>query len=145
MELRNVELSDVKSVASAILNFNTHKICLLNGEMGSGKTTLIREVCELLGVEDNVASPTFSLVNEYQSPQGPVYHFDFYRLNSLAEALDAGIEDYFYSGHLCLIEWPELVETILPADYLSVDIDSSEKEKRNYKLTIHESDKAHRV
>ena len=145
MELKNVALNDLKSVAQAILEADHHNICLLRGEMGSGKTTLIRQICQLLGVEDNVASPTFALVNEYESNRGPIYHFDFYRLNTIEEALEAGIEEYFYSGHLCLIEWPELIVPILPPDYLNVVIDSSENDTRNYKLTVHESDKAHRV
>lgn len=145
MELKNVALNDLKSVAQAILEADHHNICLLRGEMGSGKTTLIRQICQLLGVEDNVASPTFALVNEYESNRGPIYHFDFYRLNTIEEALEAGIEEYFYSGHLCLIEWPELIVPILPPDYLNVVIDSSENDTRNYKLIVHESDKAHRV
>ena len=140
MELNNITLDKISSVAEAILAEKSYNICLINGEMGSGKTTLIREICQVLEVEDNVASPTFSLVNEYESKQGSIYHFDFYRLNSLDEALDAGVEEYFYSDQLCLIEWPELIQPILPTKYLNVDIDHMAKDIRNYKLTTHESD-----
>jgi tRNA threonylcarbamoyladenosine biosynthesis protein TsaE len=140
MELNNITLDKISTVAEAILAYKTYTICLINGEMGSGKTTLIREICQVLEVEDNVASPTFSLVNEYASKQGAIYHFDFYRLNSVGEALDAGVEEYFYSDQLCLIEWPELIQPILPPKYLNVDIDNTAKDIRNYKLTTHESD-----
>lgn len=148
MELKNVALDEIKNVAGAVLEMLDHqevKVCLIKGEMGSGKTTLVRDICQLLEVEDNVASPTFSLVNEYKSKFGPIYHFDFYRLKSVEEALDAGVEEYFYSGHLCLIEWPELIAAILPPDTLNIDIDSSENLTRNYKLITHESDKTHRI
>lgn len=140
VKINSSGLSQLDSVAQAILDFSDSKIYLFIGEMGSGKTTLIRAICNQLKVEDNVASPTFSLVNEYKSSSGPVYHFDFYRLDSLDEALDAGIEDYFFSGDYCLIEWPELVEAILPSAYIKVEIENIDKEKRNYKLTTHESD-----
>lgn len=140
MELKNIALDKISSVAEAILANSSHNICLINGEMGSGKTTLIRALCHSLEVDDNVASPTFSLVNEYKSAQGRVYHFDFYRLNSLDEALDAGVEEYFYSDHFCLIEWAELIKPILPAKYLNVDIEHVAKDKRNYKITTNDAD-----
>ena len=94
------------------------------GSMGAGKTTFIRALCRELGVQDTVTSPTFALVNEYQTAQGePVYHFDFYRIRRLSEALDMGCDEYFQSGHLCLIEWPELVEPLLPEDAVPVHIE----------------------
>ena len=94
------------------------------GSMGAGKTTVIRALCRELGVQDTVTSPTFALVNEYQTAQGePVYHFDFYRIRRLSEALDMGCDEYFQSGHLCLIEWPELVEPLLPEDAVPVHIE----------------------
>jgi len=138
MELKNIPLEELWRVAQEILKKSNYSICLINGTMGSGKTTLIREICRLLGVKDNVASPTFALVNEYDSDRGPIYHFDFYRLKSLEEAFDAGIEEYFYTGQLCLLEWPELVAPILPSKFIKVDIEESENDTRNYKLTTHE-------
>lgn len=94
------------------------------GKMGAGKTTLIKELCAQLGVEDNVCSPTFAIINEYSSGKGePVYHFDFYRLKSLDEAYDLGYEEYFYSGCYCFSEWTEKIEPLLPEHYLRVAID----------------------
>lgn len=93
------------------------------GSMGAGKTTLIKDLCHHIGVTDEVNSPTFAIVNEYVTEDGePVYHFDFYRIKKLEEAYDIGYENYFYSGHLCLIEWPELIEPLLPDRYVRVDI-----------------------
>lgn len=97
------------------------------GAMGAGKTTLIRELTAQLGVTDMVTSPTFALVNEYQSEGGKViYHFDFYRINRLEEVYDLGYEEYFYSGDLCLVEWPELIEELLPEDVVKVKIEEQE-------------------
>ncbi|MDE6578217.1 MAG: tRNA (adenosine(37)-N6)-threonylcarbamoyltransferase complex ATPase subunit type 1 TsaE [Muribaculaceae bacterium] len=93
------------------------------GEMGAGKTTLITEICRLLGVTDDSGSPTFAIVNEYLAANGePIYHFDFYRIDSPREALDMGAEEYFYSGNICLMEWPERVADILPEDTVDVEI-----------------------
>lgn len=94
------------------------------GKMGAGKTTFIKALCEVLGVSDVVNSPTFSIVNEYRSDESGelIYHFDFYRIKKIEEVYDMGYEDYFYSGALCLIEWPELVEELLPGDAVRVDI-----------------------
>lgn len=97
------------------------------GKMGVGKTTLIKELCAELGVEDNVCSPTFAIVNEYSDRDGePVYHFDFYRLKSVAEAYDIGYEEYFYSGCYCFTEWTEKVEELLPERYVRVEIEERE-------------------
>ena len=94
------------------------------GKMGVGKTTLIKEICAALGVENNVCSPTFAIVNEYSDRNGePVYHFDFYRLKSVAEAYDIGYEEYFYSGCRCFTEWTEKVEELLPEHYVRVEIE----------------------
>ncbi|MDR0660314.1 MAG: tRNA (adenosine(37)-N6)-threonylcarbamoyltransferase complex ATPase subunit type 1 TsaE [Prevotellaceae bacterium] len=94
------------------------------GKMGVGKTTLIKELCRKLGVTDVVNSPTFSLVNEYHTEsEATIYHFDFYRINKLEEVYDFGYEEYFYSGNLCLIEWPELIETLLPDNTLRLQIE----------------------
>ena len=93
------------------------------GKMGAGKTTFIKAICKVLGVKDIVNSPTFTIINEYQSAKGfPIYHFDFYRINRLQEAFDIGTEDYFAGNGLCLIEWPEKIAEILPEDYIKVTI-----------------------
>lgn len=100
------------------------------GKMGVGKTTLIKELCLLLGVEDNVCSPTFAIINAYESAVGePVYHFDFYRLKSAAEAYDIGYEEYFYSGCYCFTEWTEKVEELLPERYVRVSIQEQQGQR----------------
>lgn len=100
-----------------------HKVFAIYGEMGVGKTTFIKAVCEALGVEENITSPTFAIVNEYKGGNGdPIYHFDFYRINKLEEVYDFGYEDYFYSGNLCFIEWPELIEPLLPEECVRISI-----------------------
>ena len=109
------------------------------GEMGAGKSTFIRELCRALGVEDDLAnSPSFSIINEYRSDTTAelIYHFDFYRIEDLEEALDLGIEDYFDSGAICLIEWPERIAPILPADTVSVRITVNDDDTRT--LTVSE-------
>lgn len=93
------------------------------GKMGAGKTTFIKAVCEALGVEDVITSPTFAIVNEYTAKDAtPIYHFDFYRIKKLEEAYDMGYEDYFYGNGICFLEWPEIVEDLLPEDAVKVDI-----------------------
>jgi tRNA threonylcarbamoyladenosine biosynthesis protein TsaE len=102
---------------------NAQGIFAFYGEMGAGKTTFIKAICEELGIQDVVNSPTFALINEYTKPdQDPVYHFDFYRLKKKEEAFDLGCEDYFNSGFTCFIEWPELIGDLLPADVVKVKI-----------------------
>ncbi len=101
---------------------NTNKLIFFSGEMGAGKTTLIKEFCKFLGVKDEVSSPTFSLVNEYESDIGPIYHFDLYRIQSEEELYDIGYEDYFFSGYLCLVEWPEMASGVIPAEHVMVNI-----------------------
>lgn len=97
------------------------------GSMGAGKTTLIKNLCHRMGVTDEVNSPTFAIVNEYVTEKGEsVYHFDFYRIKKLEEAYDIGYENYFYSGNLCLIEWPEMIEPLLPEKYIRVEIQHGE-------------------
>lgn len=108
---------------SFIQAIGSRKVFAFYGKMGAGKTTFIKALCRELGVEDAVTSPTFALVNEYRDSEGnPIYHFDFYRIKRLAEAYDMGCEEYFDSGHLCLIEWPEMVEEVLPDDVTNVHI-----------------------
>ena len=101
------------------------KVFAFYGKMGAGKTTFIKALCEELGVEDVITSPTFAIINEYGTPDGQsIYHFDFYRIKKIEEVYDMGYEDYFYSGALCLIEWPELIEDLLPEDAVKVTIEA---------------------
>ena len=117
-------LSELPQAARQFISaIGTHKVIAFSGEMGAGKTTFIKAVCAALGVRDVATSPTFSLVNEYESEQGKkIYHFDFYRLNTESEALDMGCEEYFYSGNYCFIEWPEKIPSLLPSDCLQLHI-----------------------
>ena len=131
----NIKIQDTDHIGEAAREFINHigeaRVIAFYGKMGAGKTTFIKAVCEELGVEDVITSPTFAIVNEYavatsataDSPLlSPIYHFDFYRIKRLEEVYDMGYEDYFYSGALCFIEWPELIEDILPDDTLRVTI-----------------------
>ena len=122
---------DLKSAARQLLEFAAEeKIFLFEGDMGAGKTTFIKVICEVLGVEDLVSSPTFSIVNEYLSKDGKIYHFDFYRIKDLQEAYDIGYEEYFYSGDRCLIEWPERIALLIPEHHVNVDIQVTGPEQR---------------
>jgi len=108
-------IDDIDTVSAQLINhFDPLKIYCFTGNLGSGKTTLIRSICHFLGSVDNINSPTFSIVNEYSIPDGSIYHFDLYRLKNLEEAMDIGFEEYIYSGEYCFIEWPEKVADILP-------------------------------
>lgn len=115
-----------------INNMGTGKVFAFYGKMGAGKTTFIKAVCEELGVTDVITSPTFAIVNEYRSDTTGelIYHFDFYRIKKLEEVYDMGYEDYFYSGALCFLEWPELIEELLPADAVKVTITETEDGER---------------
>jgi len=128
-------LDQIQEVAQQILDSNPKKIILFNGEMGVGKTTLIKQLCKSLGVKDATSSPTFSLVNEYYTSDNQiVYHFDFYRLNKETEALDMGIDDYLYSGNWCFIEWSEKIASLLPEDTSTITIELLADGKRQLKL-----------
>ncbi len=122
--------SELKLVADTVIQASkSSNIVALFGPMGAGKTTLIKEICHSIGVKDEVNSPTFALVNEYKDARNnPVYHFDFYRIKKLEEVFDIGYEDYFYSNHLCLIEWPQMIENLLPQDVVTVEISLGETE-----------------
>lgn len=111
-----------------IKNMGTGHVFAFYGKMGAGKTTFIKAVCEELGVDDVITSPTFAIVNDYASSKDDshIFHFDFYRIKKLEEVYDMGYEDYFYSGSLCFIEWPELIEDILPGDAVKVTITQNE-------------------
>ena len=103
-----------------------HTVFAFYGKMGAGKTTFIKALCEEMGVDDVITSPTFAIVNEYRTQDGhPIYHFDFYRIKRIEEVYDMGYEDYFFSGALCLIEWPELIEELLPDDAVKVQIEET--------------------
>lgn len=113
-------------------------IACFYGEMGAGKTTFIKSLCEELGVEDSTSSPTFSIVNEYRDGNDhPVYHFDFYRIKNLEEALDVGAEEYFYSGDICLIEWPQLISELIPEQYLEISINLVGENQRELIVSMH--------
>ena len=115
-----------------INNMGTGKVFACYGKMGAGKTTFIKAVCEELGVTDVITSPTFAIVNEYRSDTTGelIYHFDFYRIKKLEEVYDMGYEDYFYSGALCFLEWPELIEELLPSDAVKVTISETDNGDR---------------
>ena len=141
----NIKIQDLEHIREAAREFinqiGDHRVFAFYGKMGAGKTTFVKAICEELGVEDVITSPTFAIVNEYttssnpsqggelsSSPWGrlgevPIYHFDFYRIKKLEEVYDMGYEDYFYSGALCFIEWPELIEEVLPDDAVRVHIE----------------------
>jgi tRNA threonylcarbamoyladenosine biosynthesis protein TsaE len=129
-------LPELTTIAERLLYFaNGEKFFVLEGEMAAGKTTFIKALCALLGVKDVVSSPTFSIVNEYDSANGLIYHFDFYRLKSLQEAFDIGYEEYFYSGDYCLVEWPQKVEELLPETYIKVEIEITGDLSRSFKFS----------
>jgi tRNA threonylcarbamoyladenosine biosynthesis protein TsaE len=118
-------LEELENVAQKIIAQNPNKVILFNGEMGVGKTTLIKKLCSILGVESATSSPTFSLVNEYQTTTNQIiYHFDCYRLKSEIEALDMGIDEYLYSGNWCFIEWSEKIETLIPEVRTIINIET---------------------
>ena len=127
-------LSDLPKVADAVLGeLHGRSVVLFRGPMGAGKTTLISRIAAALGAQDTVTSPTFALVNQYEGEGGRrIYHFDFYRIDTLEEALDLGYEEYFYSGDLCLVEWPEKIEPLLPDDAVTVTITVGEDEERGF-------------
>jgi len=121
------ELTKLPEVAKIILSdIGNHRVVALFGKMGAGKTTLIKAFCNVLGVKDVVSSPTFALVNEYISGKGePVFHFDFYRIESIEEVYDIGYEEYIYSGHFCFIEWPEMMMELLPETFVYLSIEET--------------------
>ncbi|GAB6982075.1 tRNA (adenosine(37)-N6)-threonylcarbamoyltransferase complex ATPase subunit type 1 TsaE [Prevotella dentasini] len=132
MEIKINSLKNIHEAAEEFIkNIGTRKVFAFYGKMGAGKTTFIKAICEVLGVEDVITSPTFAIVNEYTDRENnPIYHFDFYRIKKLEEVYDMGYEDYFYSGHLCLLEWPELIETVLPENVIKVTIEEQEDGSR---------------
>ena len=133
MNINITNLDQIHEVAKAFINaMGDNTVFAFYGKMGAGKTTFIKAVCEELGVTDVINSPTFAIVNEYRSDTTGelIYHFDFYRIKKIEEVYDMGYEDYFYSGALCFIEWPELIEDLLPGDAVRVTIEEQEDGSR---------------
>lgn len=136
MEIQINGLAELPDVANKLLVFaGAEKIFLFDGEMGAGKTTFIKAFCKVLGIKDSVSSPTYSIVNEYEGGKNTVYHFDFYRIKNIREAYDLGYEEYFYGDGICLIEWPERVEELLPENYINVEISILSESGRCFKFT----------
>ena len=128
MEIKINSLADINAAAKTFVeNMGDSKVFAFYGKMGAGKTTFVKAICECLGVDDVITSPTFAIVNEYTSATtgDAIYHFDFYRIKKLEEVYDMGYEDYFYSGSLCFLEWPELIEELLPEDATKVTIEET--------------------
>ena len=133
MEIRIENIEKIREAAREfVANIGESTVFAFYGKMGAGKTTFIKAVCEELGVEDVITSPTFAIVNEYRSETSGelIYHFDFYRVKKIEEVYDMGFEDYFYSGALCFIEWPELCEEVLPEDTVKVTIEETPDSSR---------------
>ena len=137
MEIKINSLEEIDDAARQfIASMGDSKVFAFYGKMGAGKTTFIKAVCEALGVDDVITSPTFAIVNEYQSATTgeSIYHFDFYRIKKLEEMYDMGYEDSFYSGCLCFLEWPELIEELLPEDACKVTIEETSDGARMVKF-----------
>lgn len=128
MKIKIDSLDNIQTAAKQFVdNMGTSKVFAFYGKMGAGKTTFIKAICEVFGVDDVITSPTFAIVNEYTAASGtPIYHFDFYRIKKIEEVYDMGYEDYFYSNNLCFLEWPELIENLLPGDAVRVTIREEE-------------------
>ncbi len=136
--MKNIVIKGLDTIEAAkefLQEIGDNKIIALYGSMGAGKTTFVTALCRVLGVEDVVNSPTFTIVNEYQTEEGePVFHFDFYRIKSLREVEDLGFEEYVYSDCLCLMEWPEMIEEMLPEETVKVSISEQEDGTRLIKF-----------
>ena len=127
-------LNDISDVSDKVLEIANHKILLFFGKMGVGKTTLIKEVAKKLGAEEKLSSPTFSIVNEHILKVGKLYHFDFYRIKSVDELYDLGVDEMLESGHWCLIEWPEKAESLLPMNVTNITINTEDNGSRTIKI-----------
>ena len=136
--MTEIIIPSLDKIADAACKFINHigenRVFAFYGGMGAGKTTFIKAICEQLGVQDAVTSPTFAIVNEYASDMGPIYHFDFYRIKNQGEVMDLGFDEYAYSGNLCLMEWPELIEELLPEHTINVRIEETENGMRKILL-----------
>lgn len=122
-------LDELPKVAKGLVGLFNTRCVVFTGDMGAGKTTLIKSVCACLGSQDVISSPTFSVVNEYKCPHGSIYHFDWYRLKEEEEALDIGLDEYLSSGYLCLMEWPEKIRNLLPEqmDWVKIELQGSKR------------------
>ncbi len=138
LKLENIQLPALATSAEKVIDFAKEQaIWIFEGEMGAGKTTFIKAICQQLGVEDTVQSPTFALVNEYDAKSGLIYHFDFYRIEDEAEAEGIGLDEYFYSGNLCLIEWASLIPNLLPEHYARISLSKvNELDARTIEVSI---------
>lgn len=126
-------LNELPEVAQAVIDsLQGRTVVVFRAEMGAGKTTLISRIVAQLGADDTVTSPTFALVNQYEGSEQRIYHFDFYRINRIEEVFDFGYEEYFYSGDLCLVEWPEKIEALIPDDAMVVRIEVGDDEQREF-------------
>ena len=135
MEIKISNLDSIREAAREFISvIGEHRVFAFYGSMGAGKTTFVKAICEELGVEDVITSPTFAIINEDSGRDGVIYHFDFYRIKKLEEVYDMGYEDYFYSGALCFIEWPELIEDVLPEDAVKVRITENADGSRSVTL-----------
>jgi tRNA threonylcarbamoyladenosine biosynthesis protein TsaE len=142
-----VTLTDLNAVAKTFIEkAGNSKVWLFYGEMGSGKTTFIKIVCSQLGVSDTMSSPTFSMINEYLTQaHTKIFHFDFYRIKSEAEAYDIGTEEYFYSGNYCFVEWPEKIPSLIPVERAEVHIQSEDPTHRTLALSVHDGKEKNRI
>lgn len=138
-QIKGITLEGLPAVAHDIIDrIHGYRVCLLTGDMGAGKTTLVKALCHVLGVEDVMSSPTFSIVNEYRSLDGRrIFHFDFYRIRSEAEAFDIGTEEYFYSGDYCFVEWPEKIPSLLPEQYVTLALQVEDAATRTLDISFH--------
>jgi tRNA threonylcarbamoyladenosine biosynthesis protein TsaE len=147
MAFRSVGLSDLKEIAKQVVGqLGKFQVWLFYGEMGSGKTTLIKEIGKAVGVKDSMSSPTFPIVNEYETDDHlNVFHFDFYRIKNEAEAYDIGTDEYFYSGSPCFIEWPEKIPSLIPQQHAEVVIQVENKTQRTIVISFHDGKEENRV
>lgn len=144
---KHINLPDLDNVAKDLIrNAGRARVWIFQGEMGSGKTTLIKAICRQLGVIESMSSPTFSIINEYEAQDGKrIFHFDFYRIQRESEAYDIGSEEYFYSGNYCFIEWPEKILSLIPAQYAAVHITTEDSNHRTIVISVHDGEEKNRI
>ncbi|MFZ2906996.1 MAG: tRNA (adenosine(37)-N6)-threonylcarbamoyltransferase complex ATPase subunit type 1 TsaE [Cyclobacteriaceae bacterium] len=146
-QVENVTLADLEHVGKMLMQaLNGIRVVVLYGDMGAGKTTFVKAIGHVLGVQDVMSSPTFSIVNEYGlAKDQKIFHFDFYRIKNETEAFDIGVEEYFDSGHYCFVEWPEKIPSLLPAKYAEVYITNNNDTHRTIAFSIHDGEEKDRV